>query len=280
MATCEEPLLSLQAFLDEVGDKYEMLWSGKYHCTHRSSKRNTSFGEFQNCQAFDPRTFLKDHIPNLPSTSVLHYPISPIFSTAFTATTKGGMGFYFAVILPCVEILDKLYNPLEIRVECEKERKLRIDLGGDEAGESDESTDGENDNDDDVDDDKEDATEASAFIDYHFSARFKVPDGLEKHEWEPVLIFEAKKPGTIWPNEWGPETTGGNLVGNAFKMAEQGRKYMHAFGVGQVVYGDGTAMCGIHLSTKNMLMEKTPDESIHGALVFCIPEPQHQVETF
>jgi hypothetical protein len=115
------------------------------------------------------------------------------------------MGFYFAVILPCLEILDKLYNQLEIRVECEKERKLPLDFDGDEAGESDESTDGENDNgDEDAGEDKEDATEASVFIDYHFSARFKVPDGEEKHEWEPVLIFEAKKPGTIWPNEWDP----------------------------------------------------------------------------
>jgi hypothetical protein len=275
MATCEEHLLSLQAFLDEVGDKYEMLWSGKYHCTHRSSKRNTSFGEFQNCQAFDPRTFLKDHIPNLPSTSVLHYPISPIFSTAFTATTEGDMAFYFSnVILPCLEILDKLYNPLEIRVECEKERKLPVDLGGDEAGETDASTDGENDNDD------EDATEASAFIDYHFSARFKVPDGEEKHDWEAILIFEAKKPGTIWRPEWDPAATGGKLKGNATKMAKQGRKYMLAFEIGQIVYGDGTGMCGIQLPAENMLMEKTPDEIIDGALVFCIPEPQHQVETF
>jgi hypothetical protein len=154
-----------------------------------------------------------------PASNTLHKPISPVLSCPFTATSEGDTIYYFAhaVILPCLSVLDKFFPGLELKVEREKEDKAKIP--------------------------SEDKNEDSkAFLDFHFSARFKMPPEETQNPWEPVIIYEAKKPGGIWPKDWDAERNQGKLIRNAEKIAQQGRKYLTAFKIGTVVYGDGVRL--------------------------------------
>jgi hypothetical protein len=267
MATCNDDLLAIGPFMKEVGASYQMNWSGIPHATHRSSPTNRCFATFRNCELFKPRDWLTANIHTLLHTApILHVPVSSVLfrpPRTFTAESEGDASFYFAnsVILPCLHIINKMFDKVEIRIQCEKEKKVTFDELNVQPGAN-------------------QVEETKVYVDFHFSARHNVPEGDDENEWETFLLFKAKKPGSIKPKEWDPAKTGGELEGNAFLIAQQGRRYLSAFEATEIIFGDGVQMSGIVIPDGLHLGNMRTDDIIHGAGVFIEGEENNFLETF
>jgi hypothetical protein len=111
----------------------------------------------------------------------------------------------------------------------------------------------------------------------------------------PILLFEAKAPRTILPQEWATAYKTNlndsesdsemeeipSLQGNAFHISKQLRKYLSGFYSRRIVCGDGKILVGVRLThqalqkwvtgedlTANMFIESKPKRFIQAS--FCV----------
>jgi len=109
-----------------------------------------------------------------------------------------------------------------------------------------------------------------ALADFHFSVRSHGEESQNEAQWDRLFVLEAKKPGSLWPNEWDPTLTHGSRLGkNATLMSQQGRKYLTRFGVTDIIYTDGVRIAGIQLKNEDVLQTRWTGNVIRGAKVFC-----------
>ena len=68
-----------------------------------------------------------------------------------------------------------------------------------------------------------------------------------------MLLYEAKAPGTITPEEWysGYEEAEGYFEGNAVELCKQGHKYITGVGHPECIIGDTDYLVGIRLRKRD-----------------------------
>ena len=114
----------------------------------------------------------------------------------------------------------------------------------------------------------------------------------------PILLYEAKAPGSILPEEWAAayktnviddndardsalntysDAETPSLKGNSFQISRQLRKYMSGFLSRRIVCGDGQNLVGVRLTPKQL--EKCASGTDLSASIFVETRPSRFLQT-
>jgi hypothetical protein len=153
------------------------------------------------------------------STTPLFHPVSPI---PMDIKTEADGLFYAhqALILPLLTLLSSMWPQFDTRVPCEVHLTADLEIIG--------ST-------------QEVQGRLGLMI---LGRRKEIGD-----EWKPVLMYQAKTPGTLCRDEWDVEDGSGDcvMIGNAIPLCQQGRKYLLGADHTRLIICDMVALLGIRI---------------------------------
>jgi hypothetical protein len=203
-----------------IGCVRNLLPSGQ-GTAHTSSKKNNKVGDWVGLGRWDVDEIMSEVLPMLQGGAAFHPPLSPILFTQYEPKTEeDGIDYsHFAIFDPVITILQGYFPSLQIRTFSEDTHVRTI---GSESAES--------------------------RMDVLIKAR---PLAFPQNDWETILLYEAKAPGTLWREDWDNTVRGERrLQKNARILGGQGRKYLQAAHYSEVVFGDTQALAGIRLQAE------------------------------
>lgn len=226
---CDVFLQTPSQYIRESGRRFNPCTGIPYHETHKSSKKNNFFGEIKACERWLIDESIFNHLPEIPSIHPFNSPFPD--ETTITKESNGVCYAYERLLLPLVTVLKNLWRHLEFVVDHETVVSTSV-----------ETSDG--------------WEEVQGRVDMVVAAR----NVGSEEDFQIILLYEAKKPGSLHYWEWMCAENGleGRLMGNAFIIAVQGRKYCSATGHGQIIFGDSDKMVGMRLKEEDREYWDTP----------------------
>ena len=268
VTVCNIQLLNAIDFLKDTGGKFAPKSFNMDIDTHDSSTKNSLFGTFSRCTRW---RLSKKLLENLPNDRVLH-PLT-LRQDFIESESDGVLYCHHALFIPLLTLLEVLWGEtLAFGIEAEPPcRTFVVDPG-----------------------DANQLEEARGRLDIMITAYKKAED----EPTYPILLFEAKAPGTILPQEWtaayktslnddekGDSDSEMEEIpspeGNAFHISKQLRKYLSGFESRRIVCGDGKNLVGVRLTHQalqrcatgddlaaNMFIETKPKRFLQA--LFCV----------